>query len=127
MLTIIEFPGIPIFILFVYYIILSRLEKKYPIGDNSFLIHLSSLLLGVLIFTWIFAELFPYEPFSENPPSTEMDYHQLWNSICGSILSGALAIFLHFVLYRLKQKKKESNRIKGPALRSEQVRVINKK
>jgi len=108
MLTIIEFPGIPIFILFVFLIILRFLEKKYPMDDNSDLIHLSSLILGVLIFTWIFAKLFPYEPLSENPPSIEMDYHFLWNSICGSIISGALAIFLHFILYRLKQNKKDA-------------------
>ena len=109
MLPTILFPGIPLIILAVYFYILNRLERKYSIGDISFLFHLSSLIISIIIFTWILSDIFPYKPLSENPPSTEMEYHLLWISIVGAVLSGLLTIILHFLIRHAKQQKIKTN------------------
>ena len=109
MLPVCLFPGIPLIILAVYIYILNRIEQKYSMGDISFLFHLSSLIISVIIFIWILSEIFPYKPLSENPPSTEMEYHLLWISIVGAILSGLFTIILHFIIRHAKQQKIKTN------------------
>jgi purine-cytosine permease-like protein len=109
MLPVILFPGIPLIILAVYFYILNRLEHKYSIGDISFLFHLSSLIISIIVFTWILANIFPYKPLSENPPSTEMEYHLLWISIAGAFFSGLLTIILHFVIRHAQHQRTEAN------------------
>ena len=103
------FPGIPIIILAVYFSILNRIERKYSIGDISFLFHLTSLIFCAIIFTWILSDIFSYKPLSENPPSTEMEYHLMWISIAGAFLSGLVTIILHFLFQRAKEQKIKTN------------------